>query len=380
MNKSVYGLLAAAALVGATAAPADAAGDEGSASAAVLRANLDVSLLEGGAGVPVNAELNAVRAPEDTEKAAATVRVRVEGAERGRPIALLRADAATARATAGEDRAEGYSNLLRARVHVPGLPLLSLIKVDAVTSRAVCEAGARPVAESEIPGTVTVLGKRVAVKADGTTSVRVEGVGTVELKLAEAVTTSRTAAATALRLDVAVDPADLGVAGVEGRVTLVEAACETPGGEGGGSTGGNGGSTGSTGGDGGSSGSTGGDGGSSGSSGSAGSTGGNGGSSGSSGAASGGSTEGSTGGDGSSTGSAGSTGSTGSAGSTDGKGNEPRPQTGSEPSGEKPTGSLAETGGSSATPYIAGGALALVAAGGALVMLRRRRASGAADA
>ncbi|MFP8964736.1 SCO1860 family LAETG-anchored protein [Streptomyces nanhaiensis] len=367
MNKSVYGLLAAAALVGATAAPANAAGEEGSASAAVLRANLDVSLLKGNADVPVRAELNAVRAPEDTEKTAATVRVKVEGAEHSRPIALLRADAATARATADGKRAEGYSNVLKARVHVPGLPLLSLVKVDAITSRAVCEAGARPTADSEIPGTVTVLGKKVAVKADGTTSVRVEGVGTVELKLAETVTTSRTAAATALKLDIAVDPADLGVAGVKGRVTLVEAACETPGGKGGdngGSTGSNGGTGGSTGGDGGST--------EGGSTGSAGGGSADGGSTSGSGGATGGSTDGaSTGGDG---------GSAGSAGSTDGKGNDPQPQTGSEPSGEKPTGNLAETGGSSATPYIAGGALALVAAGGGLLMLRRRRASGAADA
>ncbi|WP_307792046.1 SCO1860 family LAETG-anchored protein [Streptomyces verrucosisporus] len=346
MNKSVYGLLAAAALVGATAAPADAAGDEGAASAAVLRASLEVSLLKGGAAVPLKTELNAVRAPRSAEET--LLEARVDGVHGGKPFTMLDAKAATSEATVEKGKAEGRSNLTEAEVYVPGL-LRPLVRTELVTSRAVCEAGARPTAESEIPGTVTVLGKKVAVKADGTTSVEVGGVGTVELKLAETVTTTRTAAATALRLDVAVDPANLGVAEVEGRVTLVEAACETPGG-GGGSTGSiEGGSTGGGSADGGST------------SGSGGSTGGS----------TEGSTEGSTGGD---------SGSAGSAGSTDGKGNDPRPQTGSESSGEKPTGNLAETGGSSATPYVAGGALALVAAGGGLLMLRRRRASGAADA
>ncbi|MFP8944920.1 SCO1860 family LAETG-anchored protein [Streptomyces fenghuangensis] len=364
MNKSVYGLLAAAALVGVTAAPANAAGDEGSASAAVLRASLEVSLLKGGAAVPLKTELNAVRAPESADET--LLEARVDGVHGGKPFTMLDAKAATSKATVEKGKAEGHSNLAEAEVYVPGL-LRPLVRTGLVTSRAVCEAGARPTAESEIPGTVTVLGKKVAVKADGTTSVRVGGVGTVELKLAETVTTTRTAAATALRLDVAVDPANLGVAEVEGRVTLVEAACETPGG-GGGGTGGStgsteGGSTGST--EGGSTGGGSADGGStSGGSADGGSTSGSGGST-------GGSTEGSTGGD---------SGSAGSDGSTDGKGNDPRPQTGSESSGEKPTGNLAETGGSSATPYVAGGALALVAAGGGLLMLRRRRASGAADA
>ncbi|MGY1453056.1 SCO1860 family LAETG-anchored protein [Streptomyces sp. SS8] len=373
MNKSVYGLLAAAALVGVTAAPANAAGDEGSASAAVLRASLELSLLKGGAAVPLKTELNAVRAPRSAEET--LLEARVDGVHGGKPFTMLDAKAATSRATVGEERAEGYSNLAEAKVYLPGMAkripgTKPLVYVEKVTSEAVCEAGAEPTARSLFVGRVEVLGEKVAVKAGGTTSVRVDGVGTVELKLAETVTTARTAAATALRLDVAVNPANLGVAEVKGRVTLVEASCETPGGGGGdngGSTGGNGGST-----EGGSTGST--EGGSTGGgSADGGSTGGTGGSGGST----GGSTEGSTGGD---SGSAGSAGSAGSDGSTDGKGNDPQPQTGSESSGEKPTGNLAETGSSSATPYVAGGALALVAAGGGLLMLRRRRASGAADA
>ncbi|MCI0383047.1 SCO1860 family LAETG-anchored protein [Streptomyces sp. CNQ085] len=344
MNKSVCGLLAAA-LVGVTAAPANA--DEGSASAAVLRANLEVSLLKGGAAVPLDIELNSVKAPRSADET--LLEARVDGAHDGKPFTVMDAEAATSRATVEEGKAEGYSNLTEAKVYLPGtakriLGTKPLVHVEKVTSEAVCEAGAEPAARSLFVGEVRVLGKKVAVTAGGTTSVRVDGVGTVELKPAETVTTSRTAAATALRLDIAVDPANLGVAGVRGRVTLVEAACETPGGEGGG----NGGSTGSTG-------ST--DGGST------------------EGSGTGGSTDGSTGG---STG--GDSGSAGSSGSAGGEENDPQPQTGPQPSGGKPDGSLAETGGSSATPYIAGGALALVAAGGGLLMLRRRRASGTADA
>ncbi|MFD1833035.1 SCO1860 family LAETG-anchored protein [Streptomyces desertarenae] len=374
MNKSVLGLLAAATLVGAAAAPARATGDEGAASAAVLRAGLEVSLLGGGAAVPLNAELNAVRAPRSAEKKALTVTV--DGAHGGRPIRMLHADVATAKATSDGRKAEARSELSGAVVRVPGL-LRPLLETGLVTSRAVCEAGAEPAAASEIPGTVTVLGRKVAVTAKGTTSVEVDGLGTVELRLAETAVASGTAAATALALDIALDPAALGVAKVEGRVSLVEASCRTPG-SGGGST--SGGST--TGGDtsggattGGST--TGGDtsgGATTGGPTSGGATGGDGGTA-TAGGPAGGDSAGSTGSAGDPT----AGGSTGSAG-TSGGANEPEPQTGSEGSGPKPSGNLAETGGSSATPYLAGGAVALVAAGGALVLLRRRRAAGAVDA
>ncbi|WP_338017952.1 SCO1860 family LAETG-anchored protein [Streptomyces taklimakanensis] len=379
MNTSVLGLLAAATLVGVAAAPAHAAGDEGAANAAVLRAGLEVSLLKGGVTTPLNAELNAVRAPGDAKKTALTVTL--DGAHGDEPIRMLRADVAEAKATVTAGRTEGRSRLVKAEVRVPGL-LGPLLGADLVTSRAVCEAGAEPVAESKIPGTVTVLGKKVAVEAGGTTTVRVAGVGTVELRLAETTVASDTAAATALALDIALDPADLGVAEVEGRVSLVEASCRTPG-EGGGTGGGSsdGGATegGAT-----SGGSTGGgssDGGATeGGAASGGSTGGGSSDGGATegGATSGGATEGAATGGTTSGGSPG--GDTDSAG-TSGGANEPEPQTGSDDSSDtEPTGNLAETGGSSATPYIAGGALALVAAGGALTLARRRRAAGATDA
>lgn len=203
-----------------------AGGEKGGASAVVLRTGLDVSLLNKSVEVPLRAALNEVHAPATADRTALTVEL--DGVDRGRPFTLLRADVATARATVDEHRAEGYANIAHAKVHVPGLPLLSLIEVREVTSKAVCEAGGKPVAESNLLGAVTVLGKRVTVSAGGPSRVEVPGVGEVTLDLSRTRTTSRTAAATALELRVAVNPLELNVADVQGTVTLAEATCEAP--------------------------------------------------------------------------------------------------------------------------------------------------------
>ncbi|KAB7843267.1 SCO1860 family LAETG-anchored protein [Streptomyces mobaraensis] len=223
----------AAALTALSASPASAApatGDHrtGTADAVVLRAGLDVSLLDKTVRVPVNASLNDVHAPGNAARTALSVRV--GGAEKGRPVELLRADAATARATADERTATGRAELVHAKVHVPGLPLLSLIEVRQVTSEAVCRAGQRPTATSNLLGPVTVLGKKITLSTGGTTDVDVPGVGRVRLDLSKTATTSHTGAATALELAVHVNPLKLGVAEVHGRVTLVKAGCETPAG------------------------------------------------------------------------------------------------------------------------------------------------------
>ncbi|WP_228982812.1 SCO1860 family LAETG-anchored protein [Streptomyces sp. DH12] len=212
----------------ALAAPAARAttGGEGRASAAVLRADLDVSLLDGGVRVPVNTALNDVRAPATAERT--TLSVRVDGVDGGRPVRMLRADVASAKATADARRAEGSVRLVDARVHLPGLPLLSVVEVEQVTAEAVCAAGAVPTAAANVLGPVTVLGKRVTLTAGGRTSVEVPGAGEVTLDLSRRTTTSTTAAATALELKVAVDPLDLDVADVRGTVTLAEASCTRP--------------------------------------------------------------------------------------------------------------------------------------------------------
>ncbi|WP_225802261.1 SCO1860 family LAETG-anchored protein [Streptomyces sp. NK15101] len=209
------------------AAPAaHATGGEGRSTAVVLRAGLDVSLLGKTVNVPVRASLNEVEAPASESETALSVKV--QGAEGGEPIDILKADVATADATVDEKKAEGHVNLVKARVHVPGIPLLSLVEVEKVTSKALCEVGKKPVAESNVLGHVTVFGKKTTLSAGGRTQVAVPGVGEVTLDLSRTSTTSRTAAATALELKVEVDPLKLGVAEVNGTVTLAEATCETP--------------------------------------------------------------------------------------------------------------------------------------------------------
>lgn len=201
-------------------------GEGGRASAVVLRTGLDVSLLNKTVDIPLRATLNDVRAPASAAKTALSVEL--DGVDRGRAVNVLRADVATSRATVGHRKAEGYTHLARAKVHVPGLPLLSLVELQQVTSKAVCETGKRPVAESNVLGRVTVLGKRVTLSAGGPTRVVVPGVGKVTLDLSKTRTTSRTAAATALSLRVSVNPLSLNVAEVEGELTLAEATCEAP--------------------------------------------------------------------------------------------------------------------------------------------------------
>ncbi|WP_107422046.1 SCO1860 family LAETG-anchored protein [Streptomyces lushanensis] len=213
------------------AAPAGATGGEdvGRAGAVVLRTGLDVSLLNRTVQVPLKAALNEVEAPAASgsgKKDALTVRL--DGVDRGRPFTVLRADVATAEATADGHRARGRSRLVHAKVHVPGLPSLPLVEIQEVTSRAVCAAGERPVAESNLLGAVTVLGKRITLSAGGTTRVEVPGVGEVSLELSKTRTTSRTAAAAALELQVSLNPLKLNVAEVEGTLTLAGATCESP--------------------------------------------------------------------------------------------------------------------------------------------------------
>ncbi|WP_055604085.1 SCO1860 family LAETG-anchored protein [Streptomyces aureus] len=299
------------------AAPAaQATGGEGRATAVVLRTGLDVSLLDKTVDVPLRVSLNEVEAPETENETALSVKV--QGAEGGKPIDILAADVATSEATVDEKKAEGYVNLVKAKVHVPGIPLLSLIEVQKVTSKALCEVGKEPVAESNVLGHVIVFGKKTTLSTGGRTQVGVPGVGKVTLDLSRTSTTSRTAAATALELKVEVDPLKLGVAEVNGTVTLAEATCETPKGTA--------------------------------------------------------PTEQPTG---KPTGQP-------TQEPSERPSEQPTQQPSAEPSdaggiktnngGTTPTQNLAETGGSSTTPYIAGGALALLVAGGGALALTRSRA------
>ncbi|MBJ6638154.1 LPXTG cell wall anchor domain-containing protein [Streptomyces sp. DHE7-1] len=283
---TVTALAAAPALLGASAAHATTG--HGRASAVVLRTGLDVSLLNRTVNVPLAVSLNEVQAPRSADRT--TLTARLDGVNGGRPFTVLAAQAASARATANGRLAEGSVRLAHARLHVPGLPLLSVVEVGTVTAKATCAAGRKPVASANVLGAVTVLGKRVTLTAGGPAEVKVPGVGEVRLDLSQRRTTSRTAAATALELKVSVNPLKLNVAEVTGTVTLARATCETP------------------------------------------------------------------------------AAARHTAPSPAGTAPEVKPQ--GAPGSQA---DLAETGGSSATPYIAGGALALLLAGGGAVTVARRR-------
>lgn len=218
--------LAAGPAVLAGAGSAHATGDEGRASAVVLRTGLDVSLLNKTVNVPLAVSLNEVRAPQSAEKTALTAEL--NGVNNGQAFSVLNAEVASAKADVTATKAEASTHLAHAELHVPGLPLLSVVELGTVRSEAVCEAGKPPVAQSNVLGDVTVLGKKVTLSAGGPTEVKVPGVGEVRLDLSKRETTSRTAAATALELTVSVNPLKLNVAEVEGTLTLAKATCEAP--------------------------------------------------------------------------------------------------------------------------------------------------------
>ncbi|MFD8050419.1 SCO1860 family LAETG-anchored protein [Streptomyces chartreusis] len=221
------GLLMANSAVTAQAAAGPAIDrSKGRASAAAFRATLDISSLGASGLMPLRTSLNEVQAPATAEKK--TLDVTLDQVNGDRPVNLLQADVAMARADVAKGRAEGMSHLVRARVHLPGLPVLSLIEVEEVTAATLCVAGQQPSAESEVLGPVTVLGEQVSLTPDRTVAVETPGVGTVRLSLSHKEVTSSTAAATSLQLQVSVDPLKLGVEKVEGAVTLAQATCQSP--------------------------------------------------------------------------------------------------------------------------------------------------------
>src|SRR5689334_2258192 len=84
--------LAAGPAVLAGAGPAHATGDEGRASAVVLRTGLDVSLLNKTVNVPLAVSLNEVRAPQSAEKTALTAEL--NGVNNGQAFSVLNAEVA----------------------------------------------------------------------------------------------------------------------------------------------------------------------------------------------------------------------------------------------------------------------------------------------
>lgn len=230
-------LAAGLAVAGLPASTAHAA-ETGRAAATAAEVQLRVDLANSSVDVPVDLSLNEVTAPG--ERGGTLLTARVDGVAQSAPVTLVRADLATSRATVDQRGARASVRLVGAHVHVPGLPLTDLLGLEAVSAEVTCPVHGRPEASADVLGTLRILGRRVTLSAAGPTRIPVPGVGLVSAELSRRAVTSTTAAATALELDVTVDPLKLNVAKVTGRVALASVSCEKPGSSGtaGGGTGG----------------------------------------------------------------------------------------------------------------------------------------------
>ncbi|WP_370270253.1 choice-of-anchor P family protein [Streptomyces sp. V4I8] len=347
---SVSALVIGGALVvgPAYAAPGgERSGSTGKATAVAARADLDV-LVDGVGDVPVKKALGDLSAPGDAQQTVLTAKV--NGVNKGQPTTLVKAEVAHSSVKADAHRSVGDVRLVRVRVYAPGLPANPLLSADLLKATASCETGKKPTAKAALADNVTVLGKPVPVNGPDDQHIEVPGVGTVDLVLENATTTDSTSAATALRLKYTVTPAKLGVVKASGDIVLAEATCAIPDNsgaarDGSGSDGSHGAGSDGAGSDG------------------AGSDG-----AGSDGDGSDGDGSGSGAEDGSSDGqSAGEPADSTDAENADAAGNQASTQTGNNGM------NLAETGGNSATPFIAGTGGALLLGGAATMYLIRRR-------
>ncbi|WP_052432894.1 SCO1860 family LAETG-anchored protein [Streptacidiphilus carbonis] len=232
---SALGALLAVSLL-AAAQPAHADGSAwGTASATTAGLSLDVKLINGAVDVPVDLTLNAVHAPRSVDGSMLTTAI--GGVDQGRRLTLLDATLGHSAATVDEHGAHAEVDLVQAAINVPGL-LTQLVGLKEVHATADCPLDGRPSADVNILGTLNVLGHGVSLSAAGPSRVSVPGIGVVDLELSKKTVTSTTAAATALELDVQVNPLSLNVAEVSGRIELAAVHCaKGKGGGGGGATG-----------------------------------------------------------------------------------------------------------------------------------------------
>ena len=214
-------LLAVSLLTAAQPAHADGSG-WGTASATTAGLSLDVKLINGAVDVPVDLTLNAVHAPKSVDGSMLTTTI--GGVDQGKQLTLLDATLGHSAATVDKHGARAEVDLVKANISLPGL-LTQLVGLKEVHATADCPVDGRPSADVNILGTLSVLGKGVSLSAAGPTKVSVPGIGIVDLELSKKTVTSTTAAATALELNVQVNPLHLNVAEVTGTVELAAVHC-----------------------------------------------------------------------------------------------------------------------------------------------------------
>ncbi|MFF3112557.1 SCO1860 family LAETG-anchored protein [Kitasatospora sp. NPDC057904] len=206
--------------------PAPAPGSPGTARAVTAELALDVSLLNKAVDVPVDIALNKVETPAQREGSVLTAKV--DGVDQQGPVTLVKAD--VGKSVTGSD-AKGTAasvRLVNADVHAPGLPATALLGLEAMSAEVTCPVDGQPTANVVAPAKLTVLGKPVAVGLYAPTTVDVPLVGSVSVEFSKRTTTSTTAAASALEVQVAVNPLNLNVAKVTGKITVASVSCEKP--------------------------------------------------------------------------------------------------------------------------------------------------------
>ncbi|MFB7664693.1 SCO1860 family LAETG-anchored protein [Kitasatospora sp. NPDC056138] len=225
-SAAATGLVAGAlTLSGGTAHAAGPAPSPGKARAVTAELALDVSLLDDKVDVPVDIALNKVESPARRDQAVLTAAV--DGVDRGRPVTLVKAEVGRSTTTADRNGTAASVSLVGADLHAPGLAS-TLIGLEALSAEASCPVDGQPTAKVTAPARVTVLGRSVALGLNGPTHVDVPGVGSVDIEFSRRTTTSSTAAASALKVDVAVNPLNLNVAKVTGTITVASVSCEKP--------------------------------------------------------------------------------------------------------------------------------------------------------
>ncbi|MGW4383412.1 SCO1860 family LAETG-anchored protein [Kitasatospora sp. NPDC004531] len=222
--------LAASALAIALPLPAFAADSgtpakPGKASAVTAELALDVTLLNT-VKVPVNVALNKVESPAQRDGAMLTATV--DGVDGGRPVNLVKAQVGKSVTKVDDKQANASVQLVGADVHVPGLPLTTLLGLDAMSAEVSCPADGQPTAKVTAPAKLTVLGKSLTVGIGSPTRVDVPNVGTVEVEFSKKAVTSSTAAASALEVQVSINPLNLNVAKVAGKITVASVSCQKP--------------------------------------------------------------------------------------------------------------------------------------------------------
>ncbi|GAA0697500.1 hypothetical protein GCM10010193_60530 [Kitasatospora atroaurantiaca] len=228
-STAAAGLAATALAVTLPVSVAHAAGpapSPGRARAVTAEVALDVSLLNKTLDVPVDIALNKVESP--AHRADAMLTAKVDGVDQGRPVTLVKADVGKSTTRADGHGTAASVQLVGADVHAPGMPLTTLLGLEALSAEVTCPVDGQPTAKVTSPARITVLGKSVALGLNGPTHVEVPAVGSVDIQFSKRTTTSTTAAASALEVQVDVNPLKLNVAKVTGTITVASVSCEKP--------------------------------------------------------------------------------------------------------------------------------------------------------